>query len=72
MVRINHVITIRTDRMDRDILVERAFCALWVIEQGILHLERMFDSLHIMRNLRSVSIKHSICTARTVTHCDLM
>ena len=37
-VRINHV-TIRA-RMDREILLERAFCALWVIEQGILHLER--------------------------------
>ena len=37
-VRINHV-TIRA-RMDREILLERAFCALWRIEQGILHLER--------------------------------
>ena len=27
-------------RMDREILLERALCALWVIEQGILHLER--------------------------------
>ena len=37
-VRINHV-TIRA-RMDREILLERAFYALWVIEQGLLHLER--------------------------------
>ena len=36
-VRINHV-TIRA-RMDREILLERAFYALWVIEQGLLHLE---------------------------------
>ena len=37
-VRINHV-TIRA-RMDQEILLERAFWALWVIEQRILHLER--------------------------------
>ena len=37
-VRINHV-TIHVC-MDREILLERAFCALWVIEQEILHLER--------------------------------
>ena len=37
-VRINHV-TIRAC-MDREILLERAFCALWVIEQEMLHLER--------------------------------
>ena len=37
-VRINHV-TIRA-RMDREILLQLAFCALWLIEQRMLHLER--------------------------------
>ena len=37
-VRIKHVAI--HARMDREILLERAFYALWVIEQGTLHLER--------------------------------
>ena len=68
-VRINHV-TIHA-RMDREILLKRALCALWVIEQGILHLERAsFASYN--EEFKIVSIKHSIWTARTVTHRALM
>ena len=43
-VRIKHVAI--HARMDREILLERAFCALLVIEQGILHLERASFALY--------------------------
>ena len=66
-VRINHD-TIHA-RLDREILLERAFCALWVIEQGILHLEcTWFASYNEEFTIRINQALHMDCTNR-ITLC---
>ena len=59
--------------MDREILLERAFCALWRIEQGILHLERAwFTSYNEEFTIRISQALHMDCTNRNTLCPDVM